>query len=175
MYFVEWTVFVDLRYFLTLMLFTSLTGSIPKIMSVSYAILLFFTSGSYVSRALTYVKQIASACKNCPLIGVGCLTPVSESWSFSEGNPKWCQQDWNGILPVIVYFSRKAFLPASVQMRQLRLQLGVVSVSFTEFWLSGIILNLQTAERSQFACPRLRSKTRCSLSESVKDQEIFSA
>ena len=49
------------------MLFTSLTGSIPKITSVSYAILLFFTSGSYVSRALTYVRQIASACKNCLL------------------------------------------------------------------------------------------------------------
>ena len=67
-----WTVFVDLHYFLTSMLFTGLTGSIPKITSVSYTILLFFTSGFYVSRALTYVRQIASACKNCPSFkGVG--------------------------------------------------------------------------------------------------------
>ncbi len=55
-----WTIFVDLCYFLTLMLFTGLTGSIPKITSVSYTILLFFTSGSYVSRALTYVNSVNS-------------------------------------------------------------------------------------------------------------------
>ncbi len=65
--FSHWTVVVDLRYFLTLTLFTSLTGSIPKITSVSYAILLYLAWGSYVSRTLTYVRQIASACKNCLL------------------------------------------------------------------------------------------------------------
>ncbi len=62
----------------------SLTGSIPKITSVSYAILLFFTSGSYVSRALTHVRQIASACKNCP---VSCLTTPQFSYDTGSLQP----------------------------------------------------------------------------------------
>ena len=69
--------FLQTRYFLTLTLFTGLTGSIPKITSVSYTILLFFTSGSYVSRALTYIRQIVSACKNCPLPLLGLAVLLS--------------------------------------------------------------------------------------------------
>ena len=78
------TLFSDLR------LFTSLTGSIPKITSVSYANLLFFMSGSYVSRALTYVRQTASACKNCPereSVGSLCVNPVPFSLSLFCGFP----------------------------------------------------------------------------------------
>ena len=46
-----------MRYFLTLTLFASLTGSVPKITSVSCAILVILPLGSYASRALTYVRQ----------------------------------------------------------------------------------------------------------------------
>ena len=53
----QWTVLPRLRYFLTLtlftgLLFTGLPGSIPKITSVSYAILLFLAEVTYVNVAL---------------------------------------------------------------------------------------------------------------------------